>query len=53
MLVFCVFLLNAVDYCECYMDSGVNPELVFEQYGEIRNVVHEEHYRLMQEESHL
>ena len=44
---------SAVDYCQCYMNSGVNPELVFEQRGDVRNIVHQEHYQRLQKESQV
>ncbi len=37
--VFCA----EVDACQCFMNSGTFPELVFEQAGEIRNVIHTQH----------
>jgi len=30
----------AVDVCRCFMNSGALPELVFEQRGGVRNIVH-------------
>lgn len=36
---------SAVDACRCFMNSGALPELVFEQQGEQRNVVHVTHYQ--------
>ena len=42
---------SAVDRCECYMNSGTSPELVFEQNGDVRKVVHAEHYQRLQQES--
>lgn len=39
-----------VDACRCFMNSSALPELVFEQQGDVRNVVHPHHYqRLLQE----
>lgn len=41
---------HQVDACRCFMNSGAVPELVFEQQGELRNVVHAAHYdHLLQE----
>jgi predicted ABC-type ATPase len=34
-----------VDACLCFMNSDATPELVFEQQGELRNVVHAPHYQ--------
>jgi len=44
---------HAVDYCECYMNNGLIPELVFEQAGDVRKVVHTAHYQRLQQESKL
>lgn len=39
-----------VDACHCFMNSSALPELVFEQQGDIRNIVHPDHYQhLLQE----
>jgi predicted ABC-type ATPase len=39
-----------VDFCQCYMNCGATPELVFEQRSDIRTVVHAKHFlRLVQE----
>ena len=42
-------LLNSfstqVDACRCFMNSDASPELVFEQQGEVRNVVHMPYYQ--------
>jgi len=40
-----------VDACCCFMNSGTVPELVFEQQGELCNIVHAEHYRHLQKEA--
>ena len=40
-----------VDACRCFMNAGLTPELVFEQGGELRNIVHSAHYRHLQEEA--
>jgi len=44
---------EAVDFCQCYMNSGANPELVFEQRGDKRIVIHKEHFRCLEKESCL
>ncbi len=41
---------NVVDLCQCYMNSDAEPELVFEQRGDVRNVVHNDHYLHLQQE---
>lgn len=39
-----------VDACRCFMNSSALPELVFEQQGDVRNVIHPDHYQhLLQE----
>ncbi|NMG16277.1 hypothetical protein [Aromatoleum bremense] len=40
-----------VDACRCFMNNGTVPELVFEQQGELCNIVHAEHYRHHQKEA--
>ena len=45
-----VFSLE-VDVCRCFMNSTPQPELVFEQQGELRNVVHPENYQLLLQEA--
>ncbi len=40
-----------VDYCQCYMNDGPEPELVFEQRGESRSVVHQSYYAHLLEEA--
>ena len=34
-----------VDACRCFMNSDASPELVFEQQGEVRNVLHMPYYQ--------
>lgn len=50
-------LLNAfsteVDACRCFMNSDATPELVFEQQGEVRNVVHTQYYQHLLKEAAL
>ena len=45
-----VFSLE-VDVCRCFMNCTPQPELVFEQQGELRNVVHPAHYQLLLQEA--
>jgi predicted ABC-type ATPase len=41
---------HEVDACRCFMNSSALPELVFEQQGDIRNIVHSHNYQhLLQE----
>jgi predicted ABC-type ATPase len=41
---------QTVDACRCFMNSGALPELVFEQQGDLRVIVHPNHYQhLLQE----
>ena len=35
----------AVDSCQCFMNSGASPELVFEQQGSQRHVLHAAFYQ--------
>lgn len=44
-----VFSLEA-DACRCFMNSGVLPELIFEQQGEVRNIIHAGLYHRLLEE---
>lgn len=39
------------DACRCFMNSGPVPELVFEQHGDLRNIVHAGHFRHLQQEA--
>lgn len=48
--LFEVFSLE-VDACRCFMNSSAAPELVFEQLGELRNIVHAAHFRHLQKEA--
>lgn len=34
-----------VDACRCFMNSSTLPELVFEQQGGVRNIIHPHHYQ--------
>ncbi len=45
-----VFSLE-VDACRCFMNSSAAPELVFEQLGELRNIVHAAHLQHLQKEA--
>lgn len=38
-----------VDHCLCFMNDGDLPELVFEQTGAARDIIHLYYYRLLQE----
>ncbi|QGZ38089.1 zeta toxin family protein [Pseudoduganella flava] len=38
---------SAVDACRCFMNSGPVPQLIFEQQGERRAVMHEEYYQML------
>lgn len=40
-----------VDACRCFMNSDASPELVFEQQGELRNVVHMPYYQHLLKEA--
>ncbi len=40
-----------VHACRCFMNSGAVPELVFEQHGELRNVVHPIYYQILLQEA--
>jgi predicted ABC-type ATPase len=40
-----------VDHCLCFMNDGTSPELVFEQTGATRDIIHPDYYRLLQKAS--
>lgn len=40
-----------VHVCRCFMNSAAVPELVFEQQGELRNVVHPIYYQILLQEA--
>lgn len=40
-----------VDACRCFMNSDASPELVFEQQGELRNVLHMPYYQHLLKEA--
>jgi predicted ABC-type ATPase len=42
---------HEADACRCFMNSGVVPELVFEQQGKLRNIINAEYFRHLQEEA--
>jgi predicted ABC-type ATPase len=42
---------GAVDACHCYINIGEEPELVFAQQGESRNIVQLRHYERLSEEA--
>lgn len=44
---------KVVDFCQCFMNSGATPELVFEQRGDNRIVWHPEHFRRLEQESYI
>jgi predicted ABC-type ATPase len=48
--LFEVFSL-AVDNCRCYMNIDMLPELIFEQQGELRSIVHAAHYQHLLEKA--
>lgn len=33
-----------VDACRCFMNSSAAPELVFEQHGDVRNILQAQHH---------
>lgn len=43
----------AVDSCRCFMNSDATPELVFEQQGEVRNVLHKLYYQHLLKEAEV
>ncbi|NBD39095.1 MAG: hypothetical protein GVY10_11050, partial [Verrucomicrobia bacterium] len=42
---------HRVDSCTCFMNDGESPVLVFEQQGSARDIVHDDYYKLLQEEA--
>lgn len=38
---------HRVDACTCFMNEGASPQLVFEQHGDHREVVHADYYQLL------
>ena len=40
-----------VDACRCFMNSDASPELVFEQQGEVRHVLHMPYYQHLLKEA--
>lgn len=40
-----------VHACRCFMNSAAVPELVFEQQGELRNVIHPIYYQILLQET--
>ena len=40
-----------VDVCHCFMNSDATPERVFEQHGEVRDVLHTQYYQHLLKES--
>lgn len=43
----------AVDLCQCYMNSDSEPQLIFVQHGEAREVLHGDHYQRLRKEAGL
>jgi predicted ABC-type ATPase len=41
----------AVDACHCYINTGAEPDLVFAQRHEHRNIVHRRHYQRLNNEA--
>jgi hypothetical protein len=41
----------AVDGCDCCINTGVEPDLVFAQRREHRNIVHRRHYERLNKEA--
>jgi hypothetical protein len=37
----------AAIYATCFMNDCETPQLVFEQHGDDRNVIHDDHYQLL------
>lgn len=42
---------HRVDSCTCFMNDGENPVLVFEQSGDYRVILHDDHYQLLLKEA--
>lgn len=42
---------HRVDACTCFMNDSANPQLVFEQHGDNRDVIHDDYYQLLLEEA--
>ena len=42
---------HRVDRCICFMNDGENPELVFEQCGDQRDILRADHYQLLLEKA--
>lgn len=42
---------NRVDRCVCFMNDGENPELVFEQSGDNRDILNEDLYQMLLREA--
>ncbi len=40
-----------VDACSCFMNAGEHPQMVFEQHGNHRNVIHADCYQLLLDEA--
>lgn len=45
-----IMFSQEMDACHCFMNSSASPELVFEQQGDVRNIIDHHHYQhLLQE----
>jgi predicted ABC-type ATPase len=42
---------HRVDRCTCFMNDGESPEIIFEQHGNNRDIIHEGYYQLLLEEA--
>lgn len=42
---------HRVDACTCFMNDGASPQMVFEQHGDNRDVIHAHYYQLLLEEA--
>lgn len=42
---------HRVDRCTCFMNDGANPQLVFEQCGDRRDILSADHYQLLLEKA--
>lgn len=42
---------HRVDACTCFMNDGASPQMVFEQHGDNRDVIHADYYQLLLEEA--
>ncbi|PKM02194.1 MAG: hypothetical protein CVV17_06060 [Gammaproteobacteria bacterium HGW-Gammaproteobacteria-7] len=42
---------HRLDACTCFMNDSASPQLVFEQQGDSRDVIHADYYQLLLEEA--